>query len=391
MSLSEGGTHSVWNRLSVCSFVGIAAASFWSTAVVECAAVLAVTGSIFHWKRSRELARRFRVPLILWISYLIAVIVSVIASPYRAESLSSLSIHWHALLFPAFLLTQFTRRDMTFIATTMISSAALAAVVTILHRLVVNGHFIDPYFIGVTTFADLAVLTLLVDLGFLLLRETESPDAISNGRFIIVSLIPIAISVFWSTLKGPVIALVMGSFGLVSWLRPRALVWWAVGVVLLVALSPDVLLQKMEWFATGGNLDRYTLWDAGRSLLPGLPPFGYGPGSFHHILPAEASLAFTGKPPSTWHNDYLQTALESGWVVGVLYVAFVAVVGARLLVRPPEKKGLRIMLVVILSCFVFFSTIGSVLTSSILSVVWWCTLGIIAQFCWKDFGHEFTQ
>jgi len=273
----------------------------------------------------------------------------------------------------------------------MISSAALAAVVAILHRLIVNGHFIDPYFIGVTTFADLAALALLVALGLLLVRETEVPDAIWNSRFIVVSLIPIAISVFWSALKGPVIALVAGSFALVSWLRPRALAWWAVGVVLFVALSPDVLLQKMGWFAAGGHLDRYTLWEAGRSLLPGLPQFGYGPGSFHHILPVEASFAFTGKPPSTWHNDYLQTVLEGGWAVGVLYVALVAVIGGRLLVRPPEKEGLRAMLVVLLSCFVFFSTIGSVLTSSILSVVWWCMLGIIAQFSWKDFDHEFTQ
>ena len=383
MDSHKGGSHDIWNRLSVYSLIAIAAASFWSTAAVEIASACAVFGSALRLRNSREAIHQHLLLLVLWAAYLIAWITSVFASPYKTEGFHSLLLFWHALLFPAILFTALTRRDITLVTTAMLSSASVAAAAAIIHGLMGGTGLIAPQFVGVTTFANLAVLAVLVGLAVLLAHDLED-RTFSQPIFIAVGLAPVAISVFWSALKGPVIALVGGSLSLVSLLRPRALIWWVCGLLLLFLSSPTVLLLKMEWLVSGGHLDRYALWRAGCSLLPELPLAGYGPGSFVRLLPAEASAAFTGKTPSTWHNDYLQTVLESGWQAGILYAAFLAVTGGRLLFQSHIRKRFSGTLTVLLVCFIFFSTIGSVLGSSILSVVWWCTLGLIVQLSQKD-------
>lgn len=379
------------SRLFTYSLIALCAASFWSTAAVEFMAVMALVCAAVQWRDIREIFGRCRLPLILWFAYLLGYAGSVLASPHRTEISHSLLLSWHALLFPAVLLTRLTRRDLTLAAYAMLSSAAVSSVTALLYGWMQGLQVIDSPFVGVTTLADLEVLAFLGGLGLVLAQNYEQEGAVRRSLFISIALVPIAVAVCRSALKGPVFALLCGSLSLVVLLKPRALGSWMAGVFLLVLASPHVLLLKMAWFASGGHLDRYTLWQAGCSLLPHVPFAGYGPGSFARVLPAEISAAFTGQLPSTWHNDYLQTILESGWAVGIVYAAFLAAAGGRLLLLRHVERELGLTLLVVLICFVIFSTIGSVLTSSILSVIWWCTLGLIVHLSPHHSLPEFLQ
>ncbi len=69
------------------------------------------------------------------------------------------------------------------------------------------------------------------------------------------------------------------------------------------------------------NDARWLAWRAAVGALPDTGFFGFGPGTFRVVFPFYNSVAIN-PAPGTWrflHEDYLQTALEWGWVGGGLW------------------------------------------------------------------------
>jgi len=79
-----------------------------------------------------------------------------------------------------------------------------------------------------------------------------------------------------------------------------------------------------RWEQLGGQVSQDARWSASRIALNTLPSagfFGFGPGTFRAIFPAYSKAA---DPPvaGQWrflHEDYLQTAMEWGWLGSLLW------------------------------------------------------------------------
>jgi hypothetical protein len=94
----------------------------------------------------------------------------------------------------------------------------------------------------------------------------------------------------------------------------------------LVALGQATHLEQPlnRWQSLGERIPNDARWRASRIAISALPDaglFGFGPGTFRAVFPSYNS-ASVNHIPGTWrflHQDYLQTALEWGWLGGSLW------------------------------------------------------------------------
>jgi O-antigen ligase len=99
------------------------------------------------------------------------------------------------------------------------------------------------------------------------------------------------------------------------------------------------------------------------------------------VLPAEAWSRFINRAPSSWHNDILETWLDSGPIAACAFAGllFTGVVrGVRSAIRRMKKgtvplagePGLLFL------CLATFGLVGSVVTTSVLGLAFWLLLGL---------------
>ena len=244
-------------------------------------------------------------------------------------------------------------------------------------------------FVGDTTFADLLVLAAITCMGLVLThnkkqRQGEIPGVSKRYMFALgLIAVPIVVAVYLSAMRAPVVALVGGGFVLSMMTGPGAGAAWATVSIGLLAAGPRVLLLKLGWVLAGNPIDRYILWNEGARLLGELPFFGFGPNSFAHILSENALGSFTSRVPTSWHNDFLQTALESGLMAALAYAGCVLGIAHQVFQRAVARGGVYWrefgVLTVLLAAIIFFSLVGSVVSTSILGVLQWTVLGLAAN------------
>src|SRR5438874_2808759 len=100
-----------------------------------------------------------------------------------------------------------------------------------------------------------------------------------------------------------------------------------------------------RWETLGEQVSTDSRWSSSRVAMSALRDTGFlgsGPGTFRVIFPAYNQAA-NNPAPGTWrflHEDYLQTAMEWGWVGGALWgVLFVGgIIFALLNLRKPEAR-----------------------------------------------------
>jgi O-antigen ligase len=232
-------------------------------------------------------------------------------------------------------------------------------------------------FTGLTTFADLLVLAGIVAASLLFpMGRLEKPA----WRFVVPGLL-IATVLVWSRERAPVIVLAAAGSARFAAAGRRGL---AAGVLIAGAcllLGPTPLSDKMVWLIRGNPVDRFVVWEEGLKQVPHAPLFGYGPGSYTAVLPAGAWGKFINRAPSSWHNDLLETWLDSGPLAagafgGLLFFgvwragrgAFPRRGGKS--ARPGSEPGLLFL------CLALFGLVGSVVTTSVLGLAFWLLLGL---------------
>ena len=378
------------DRLSVSLMTLALASSPWSTALVELFAASLIVTFIFFRVKERGWKRLTapNVLIVFWIAYAIVVAASIVASPFPQASLGYLNKHWHALLFPIVYYCAVSIEKVKIIARIFVVSTAGAAIVCLAFFLSDGARYASSPFIGETTFMVLVVIAgILVATSANMRASPGTPHWITH----LVAGTPLILAVFLSTQRTPVITLTVGVSALMAVFRPKALVPWAVAVVFLLLLSPHVLWLKLLWTAGGHLDDRSIVWTEGISLLPGLPLFGYGPDSYFRILPA--GTAFLNRPPVSWHNDLMQTILDSGWIAGLAYaglLGFLSVATARAAVRS-KSSAQRTSLIgacVLIGILLCFSMISAVLSTTVLGVMFWISLGLIGNLTRKELQNE---
>ncbi|HMK38004.1 MAG TPA: hypothetical protein VK569_01605, partial [Bacteroidota bacterium] len=179
----------------------------------------------------------------------------------------------------------------------------------------------------------------------------------------------------------PVVALALAGGARAGAAGPRRLAFYALigGACLLVGSRG--LSDKMEWMIHGYPVDRYVVWEEGLKLVPHVPLFGYGPASYPLVLPPAAWGKFINRAPSSWHNDLLETWLDSGPLAacalgGLLLLGALRALKGALgrgrgpLAQPGREPGLLFL------CLASCGLVGSVVTTSVLGLSFWVLLGL---------------
>jgi O-antigen ligase len=360
----------------------LGALSFWSTALAECAGVLLLCAATWHSfvvRRRSGLPRAMpgipRTALLLWGTYVAATGVSILQS--GGPLLVRAGLLWHPRLFPAALVMPLDRRGLRAAGMIFLLSGTACAIATFTVH-VFGPQTVTPFtFTGLTTFADLLVLAGAVSLVFLIPGNRGVRPV---WRFAVPSSV-ITIALLWSAERAPVLAFAAVGSARALAAGPRAVTVCVLIVCACLILGPAPLTGKMEWLIHGNPVDRYVVWEEGLRQAPHAPLFGYGPGSYSQVLPIEARARFMNRAPSSWHNDLLETWLDSGPLAalalgGLLLLGAVRAVG-RLVRRrageaplPGGGPGLLFL------CLATFGLVGSVVTTSVLGLAFWLLLGL---------------
>jgi hypothetical protein len=362
---------------------GLCAVSFWSTALAELAGILLLlVGAVHALVRVERggvlLPGRPWIPvcaLLLSGVYIAAVLTSIIES--AAPFSSSAGLIWHPLLLTAALLVPLKRRILWIAGVIFFVSGAVSAPVTLIVNLLRGQGGSLFAFTGLTTFADLLVLAGTV--AFSLLLPSGRPEK-PVWVFALPGLL-IALALVWSAERAPVLTLAaVGSVRFAA-AGPRLLAAWMIVAGVCLLLGPRAFSEKMDWLIHGNPVDRYVVWEEGLKQVPHAPLFGNGPGSYPHVLPEEAWKRFINQPPSSWHNDVLETLLDSGPVAagafgGLLFLGVLAGVRGAIRRGRGGESGLRSETGLLFLCLASFGLVGSVVTTSVLGLVFWILLGL---------------
>jgi hypothetical protein len=198
--------------------------------------------------------------------------------------------------------------------------------------------------------------------------------AVASGFLVLVAIC-------WTSELAPVLVLLAASTILFLALTPRLKFTWLGMVTASIVFSPMVFVSKLQWMISGHHVDRYVAWREGAKLLLKSPLFGYGPECYERVLPPGTWAKFTNKPPGSWHNDFLQTGIDSGPIAGVALVALIMfVLGLSVAVawKKSHIEGNSVLktLNLLLIGLVTFAMVGGVITTTILSIVFWAVLGM---------------
>jgi O-antigen ligase len=344
--------------------------SFWSTSALEIGSVLLIL--LFPPLRAQDLLREARsLPFILWGIYVCTVLVSIALSPYPRQSFDSLNSLWHALLFPVAFVHRWSRHELQIISTSAVLSATIASAVVLFRFLTEELPYAEPSCTGLTSFTTVLALAGVVSIQQIQARM-RAPKRELLLRWCSYAIITAA--VFFAVRFTASLVLVAGSLALLAFLSPRILPLWLGIAGTLVVVSPAALHMKWTWIVSGGVVDRYVLWSAGLDLLARLPLLGYGPGSYWEILPNEALSALMYHPPSSWHNDFLQIFLESGWLAGLVFCGGILALLINLFRNFADKQA-RVFGTTLLGAMIVIAAADSVISTALLGTVWWLLLG----------------
>jgi hypothetical protein len=99
----------------------------------------------------------------------------------------------------------------------------------------------------------------------------------------------------------------------------------AIGLALIAFAQASHFERALNrWQSESEHIPNDARWQASRVAVRALPDaglFGFGPGTFRVVFPTY-NVTANNQVPGTWrflHEDYLQTALEWGWIGGILW------------------------------------------------------------------------
>ncbi|HTY58369.1 MAG TPA: hypothetical protein VMF59_06105 [Bacteroidota bacterium] len=358
------------------------ALAFWSTALAEIAGVLllvtaaaGLTGDPLRRESSSGGLNVPRFALLLLIVYTGAVSVSIFAS--GAPLYAHAGLLWHPLLFPAALLVPIERRALGVAGLLFVSSGAAASAFALIMNALLPHTGAPLLLTGLTTFADLLVLAGTVACAFIV--QSGLPP--SSLLALAAPLVLIAAGLIWSAERAPVAALAAVGSVRFAGAGPRLLAAWVCVAGSCLLLSPAALTDKLGWVLHGNPIDRYVVWEEGMGQAGHVPLFGFGPGSFERVLPSEARGRFMNRAPSSWHNDLLETWLDSGPLAAaalgglLLWGVACGLRGAfrRWREKSPDHGREAGFLFLSLAAF---GLVGSVVTTSVLGLAFWLLLGL---------------
>jgi len=396
------------NARAVFPLLLLAPALFWSTAFSEIAASILVIAALTEFVRRP--GTRSSVAALLqagwwpravagfWIVYVCGLLVSALASKGHAPDPADAGRIWHCLLFPAIVALRVQAPDVRTAGKMFVVSGTAAAILALTNFSITEAARLEALFVGNTTGIDLLTIAG-VALLWTAFREFPQADGVDRRKLfpwlaaVAALAIPVFLAVFLSAEKAPILVLLVGSLSIAAANRPRAVPLMGLFLSGLLLLAPRPFWLSVAWVGAGNLVDRYALWKTGLTLTAHLPVAGYGLGSFERILPAATSAMFMSRPPASWHNDALQTLLESGWATCIAYCGFAATLLRSAVAscrrhRDRWTRGPGIILGLLFIVLLSFALVGSVISTAVLGITFWTLAGLLFTFTLEEHVDE---
>jgi len=385
------------SRMHVWLLTVLAGAVHWSTAAAELAAAAIIVRFAFSLRhveptagaRTRA-ACRLRLALLLWGVYVLSVCISLVSSGELFTS--GAGTLWRPLLFLAILLTPMSVQDLIRAGSVYLISGLAAGVTLLLINVAAGYQSPAIVFTGLTTFADLTALLVIITVATVAFHRTSPHLPVGIAAAGMLSMVIL----FWTAARAPVAIIVIAGGIMIAVSRPRLLVLWGILMGSLFILAPPGLRARTAWVMRGNPIDRYIVWEEGGRHLTDVPLFGSGPNSYALTLSPAALNRFVNRPPASWHNDFLQTALDYGPVAATAWggLVLLSAVAACRVVWACRRDGRRFARAIPgMACLSLtaLGLVGSVVTTAILGSVYWTVMGLaLREWTSSDSGSHPT-
>ena len=307
----------------------------WSLAAMQIAAVLVVVGSVIHSVRQKQSPVKWH-PFYLFLGiYLVTQILAAVQSPKPIGSLVSVwNNDWFILLVPFLASLAISDKWQKVALDALLISAAIVGVygifqfltgIEIFHgsRLAEMGRFYRATggYNFYLTFAGNQLMAFGIALSFFLFEKEWKRKKILYLVILLLVLLSILATFGRSTWIGLFFIILLG-----AWLVNRrvfiiaGLTLVSIGIVASI-LSPEISNRLLSIFDPSKNEARLNIWRTAWRMFQAHPIFGIGPGVFNDLFPIFKVPGFYDATGHA-HNDYLNTAVNSG-IVG--FIAWVAV------------------------------------------------------------------
>jgi putative inorganic carbon (HCO3(-)) transporter len=307
----------------------------WSLAAMQIGAVLVLLGSIILsvWQKR---------PPIIWHPfyfflglYLITQIIAAVQSPKPMGSLNAVwNNDWFILLVPFLASLTISEKWQKFALDALLISAAIVAIYSIFQfftgiaifrgsRLGELGRFyrVTGGYNFYLTFAGNQLMAFGIAISFFLFEKEWKGKKTMYLIIMALLLLSIIATFGRSTWIGMFFIIMLG-----AWLVNRR-VFIIVGISLVTIgimasiLSPEIAHRLTSIFEPAQNEGRLNIWRTAWRMFKAHPIFGIGPGVFNDLFPLYKVPGFYDATGHA-HNDYLNTAVNSG-IVG--FIAWMAI------------------------------------------------------------------
>jgi len=179
--------------------------------------------------------------------------------------------------------------------------------------------------------------------------------------------------------------------GVVGFVKKRelVLVFGALAVVFIVlgVAGPPIIKDRLTLSNPLFSTQRDILWRAGFEVLKEAPPWGHGASSFDFTFPPEYREQLIDKRIGNWHNLYLETVLDSGYLT-LLVLLWILVRSFRLDLQQYRRKrsaderflpGLALGKMLTVISLLIMGMFAVVLSDPIISMFFWTILALNAS------------
>jgi len=307
----------------------------WSLAAMQIGAILILLGTIIFSVRQKQSPIKWH-PFYLFLGiYLITQIIAALQSPKPTGSLDAVwNNDWFILLVPFLASLAISDKWQKFALDALLISATIVAVYSIFQFFtgidIFRGTHLGKLgrFYRVTggynfylTFAGNQLMALGIAVSFFLFEKEWKGKKILYLVIMALLLLSIIATFGRSTWIGLFFIILLG-----AWLVNRR-VFILVGITLISVgiiasiISPEIAHRLTSIFDPAQNEGRLNIWRTAWRMFKAHPVFGIGPGVFNDLFPIYKVPGFYDATGHA-HNDYLNTAVNSG-IVG--FIAWIAI------------------------------------------------------------------
>jgi len=314
---------------------GFLATFLISLALLQLFAVLL----FFAWLFEKNKSKGIDLLIIIVLAFGIIRIISIIFSEYFDSSIIAVQkelLFYTTLVALSFYIKTFSRKDIIRLIEIFIHSGALIALIGIILFAMGKVHRAQSFGSGYATFSTYLVVVLMFILTFhsyfssrkkLILWIAET-SLIISGIILAMGRADIAIAIF--------LGLIIIFFRKVTIVK-LSITFFAAFIITFAALQLNNEESQKRVADPTTLSDRDILYEGFFDLALEHPLLGFGPRTFHDIFPHKDKLA--DKKVGSWHNDFVQTYLESGIfaLILLLFLIYTVFAKANWLIFKPKR------------------------------------------------------